>query len=149
MAINGRYYDHEDCEIVMPGGRVNGLTELNYKDGQGIKARYGRGATPRGWGRENYEASGGMTLDRDQYEILAKALYLSSKGRGLYDHKPFTIICGYANDGLPLIVDKLPDVKITSIDTGHKQGEANDGQVKIDFIILSPIVWNGVPAKKG
>jgi len=149
MAINGRLYDWEDCEIVMPGGLVNGLTELNYKDGQAKEARYGRGAVPRGWGRKNYEASGDMTLDRDQFEIVSKTLALGNRRGTIYDHEPFTIICSYANDGMPVIVDKLPDVVITEIDTGHKQGEANDGQMKISFIVLSPIIWNGIPAKKG
>lgn len=46
-------------------------------------------------------------------------------------------------------MDSLKDVKVTKQSAGYKQGEANDNQVSIDFIILSPILWNGVPAKKG
>ena len=149
MAINGRQYDHEDCRIMLPSGLAFGIQELSYEDGQDIEARYGRGAVPRGWGRKNYEASGSMTLDRDQFEDLKKAIFLTSAGGGIYDHRPFNIISSYANEDQGLIVDTLPDVKITKSSTGYKQGEANDNQISVDFTILSPIKWNGVPAKKG
>jgi len=147
MAINGKQYDHEDNQIVLPGGTAYGIQELNYEDGQDIEARYGRGAVPRGWGRKNYEASGSMTLDRDQFETFKKDLTMG--GGGIYDHAPFNIVSSYANDWQETITDTLPDVKITKFSAGYKQGEANDNQVKIDFLILSPILWNGVPAKKG
>lgn len=147
--INGRQYDHEDCNIMLPSGLAFGLTELNYEDSQEIEARYGRGAVPRGWGRKNYEASGSGTMDRDQFEHFKIALHKSSLTGGLYDHKPFNIISSYANLDQGLIVDTLPDIKVTKTSASYKQGEANDNQVKIDFKILSPIKWNGVPAKRG
>lgn len=78
MGINGRQYDHEDCRIMLPSGLAFGIQELNYEDGQEVEARYGRGATPRGYGRKNYEASGSMTMDRDQFEPFKLALKLSA-----------------------------------------------------------------------
>ena len=147
MAINGRVYDHEDCTIEAPGGELFGCQEVNYEDGQEVEAIYGKGAVPRKYGRKNYEASGSMTLDRDQFEPFKAALKLGSVG--FYDHEPFNIAVSYANDGMETVTDRLPDVKITKISTGYKQGEANGSQMKIDFKILSPIIWNGVPAKKG
>lgn len=149
MAINGRQYDHEDCRIMLPSGLAFGITELSYEDGQEIEARYGRGAMPRGYGRKNYEASGSMTMDRDQFEPLKKALLATSRGGGFLNHKPFTIVVNYANEDQGIINDTLPDVKITKHSAGFKQGEANDGQVSLDITILSPIKWNGIPAKKG
>lgn len=149
MSINGRQYDHEDCTIVLPSGLAFGLTELNYEDGQEVETRYGRGAVPRGYGRKNYEASGSMTMDRDQFERFKAALKATAGTGGLYDHKPFNIISSYANADQGLIVDTLPDVKITKLSGGYKQGEANDNQISSDFVILSPIKWNGLAAKKG
>ncbi len=149
MAINGKQYDHEDCRIMLPSGLAYGIQELSYEDGQEVEARYGRGALPRGWGRKNYEASGNMTLDRDQFEDFKKELAATSPGGGIYDHQPFSIVSSYANDYQDTVTDTLPDVKVTKFSGGYKQGEANDGQIKIDFIILSPIKWNGVAAKKG
>lgn len=148
MAINGKQYDHEDCRIMLPSGLAYGIQELNYEDGQDIDPRYGRGAIPRGWGRKNYEASGSLTLDRDQFEDLKKELSSTSRGGGLYDHQPFNIISSYANDWQDTVTDTLPDIKITKFSSGYKQGEANDNQVKVDFKILSPIKWNDVSAKK-
>ena len=149
MAINGKQYDHEDNRIMLPSGLAFGIQELNYEDGQDVEASYGRGATPRGWRRKNYEASGSATMDRDQFEELKKELASTSKGGGIYDHQPFNIVSTYANDYQETITDTLPDVKITKFSSSYKQGEANDNQVKLDFQILSPILWNGVPAKKG
>jgi hypothetical protein len=150
MGINGRQYDHEDCRIMLPSGLAFGIQELNYEDGQEVEARYGRGATPRGYGRKNYEASGSMTLDRDQFEPFKLALKLSAGANGGFlDHKPFTVISSYANEDQGTITDTLPNVKVTKLSAGYKQGEANDNQVSIDFTILSPIKWNGVAAKKG
>ena len=150
MAINGRQYDHEDCNIMLPSGLAFGIQDLDYEDGQDIEARYGRGAVPRGWGRKNYEASGSMTMDRDQFEPFKAALALTAGvGGGFLDHRPFTIVVSYANEDQGLITDTLPDVKVTKHSASYKQGEANDNQVKLDFTILSPIKWNGVPAKKG
>jgi hypothetical protein len=149
MAVNGQLYDHEDCRIEMPGGEAFGLTELNYEDGQEIEVRYGKGAVGRGFGRKNYEASGDMTLDRDQFEVLKKELKSSAGQGGFYDHAPFTIVSSYGNDGLATVTDTMQQVKITKISTSHKQGEANDSQMKLDFVCIKPILWNGVPAKKG
>jgi hypothetical protein len=149
MAINGRQYDHEDCSIMLPSGLAFGIQELNYEDGQEIEARYGRGALPRGWGRKNYEASGSMTMDRDQFEIFKGSLAVAARGGGFLDHRPFAIVASYANEDQGLITDILPDVKITKQSASYKQGEANDNQVQLDFTILSPIKWNGVPAKRG
>jgi len=148
MAINGKQYDHEDCRIMLPSGLAFGIQDISYEDGQDVEPRYGRGATPRGWGRKNYEASGSATMDRDQFEHFKVAL-AATAGGGIYDHRPFPIVVSYANEYQPPVVDTLPDVKVTKFGGGYKQGEANDGQVKIDFKILSPIKWNGIPAKKG
>ena len=150
MAINGRTYDWEDMHVVLPGGEAVGITEIKYSDGQSIEARYGRGAVPRGWGRGNYEASGSMVLDRDEWENLKEALVKSSSARDIFGHRPFPIIVCYANDDMGTVVDTLKDCKITKFDGGGaSQGDANASPISCEFTILSPIVWNGTPAKAG
>ena len=115
MAINGRTYDWEDMHVVLPGGEAVGITEIKYSDGQSIEARYGRGSVPRGWGRGNYEASGSMVLDRDEWELFKKSLLGNG---GLYDHAPFTIIVAYANNDMGMVLDTLKSCKITKFDGG-------------------------------
>lgn len=142
MPINGNYYDWESIEIqLQPSGVAIGITEISYSDERGIEARYGKGSKPRGYGRKNYKSSGSMTLDRDAAELLRKGM-----GGSFYKGKPFPIIVAYANDGQDTITDKLPDCKITKADTSGKQDDDNAGAVKLDYIILSPIEWNGTPA---
>lgn len=144
MAINGRQYDWEDITVTLPHGDTVGITEIKYKDGQKIEARYGKGAIPRGYGRGNYEASGSMVLDRDEWERLKKSIAAGS----IYDHKPFTIVVSYANDDMGNVTDTLKDCKITGFDGGGgSQGDANAGPISCEFTVLSPIEWNGTPAK--
>lgn len=150
MAINGRQYDWEDIHVVTLSGEQIGITEIKYTDGQSIEARYGRGAVPRGYGRGNYEASGSMVLDRDEWEKFKLALRATSGAGGIYDHRPFPIIVSYANDDMGTVVDMLKDCKITKFDGGGaSQGDANASPITCEFTILSPIVWNGTAAKVG
>ena len=73
----------------------------------------------------------------------------ASGGGGIYDHKPFPIVVNYANDEMGSITDTLPDCKITKFDGGGgSQGDSNVSAVTCEFTILSPIIWNGTPAKK-
>lgn len=141
MPINGNYYDWESVEIQLPSGVAVGITEISYQDERGIEARYGKGATPRGYGRKNYKASGSMSLDKDEAARLRAAL-----GGSVYAKEPFPIVAAYANHDQPTLTDVLPDVMITKTDTSSKQDDDNAGAEKFDFVVLSPIKWDGKPA---
>lgn len=150
MAINGKNYDWEDIHVITLTGEQIGITEIKYSDEQSVTARYGRGAVPRGYGRGNYEASGSMVLDRDEWEKLKLALVGISGTGGIYDHAPFPIVVSYANDDMGTVIDTLRDCKISKFDGGGgSQGDDNVSPITCEFTILSPILWNGVPAKKG
>jgi hypothetical protein len=138
MAVNGVLYDWEGVEIQLPGGVAVGVTEISYSDERGIEPRYGKGSAPRGYGRKNYKASGSMTLDRDEFELLQNAL-----GGSVYKGEPFQIVVSYGNDGLATRTDTLPAVKITKQDSGASQDDDNAGGVKCDFTCIKPIKWNG------
>jgi hypothetical protein len=141
MPINGNYYDWESVEIQLPSGVAVGITEISYQDERGIEPRYGKGATPRGFGRKNYKASGSMTLDKDEAARLRAVL-----GGSVYARTPFPIVAAYANQDQPTITDTLPDVMITKTDTSAKQEDDNVGAEKFDFVVLSPIKWGGAAA---
>jgi hypothetical protein len=146
MAVNGKYYDWEDINVLLPHGTAAGITEIKYSDEQPVTARYGRGAVPRGYGRGNYSASGSMVLDRDEWERLKEEL---AKSGAIYDHEPFTIVVSYANHEQPEIVDTLKSCKISKFDGGGgAQGDDNAGPVTCEFTILEPIQWGGTPAKQ-
>ena len=150
MAINGKNYDWEDIHVITLTGEQIGITEIKYSDEQSVTARYGRGAVPRGYGRGNYEASGSMVLDRDEWEKLKLALVALSNTGGIYDHKPFPIVVSYANDDMGTVIDTLRDCKLSKFDGGGgSQGDDNVSPITCEFTILSPILWNGIPAKRG
>lgn len=141
MPINGNYYDWESMDIRLPNGVTVGLTEISYNDEAPVEARYGKGGAPRGYGRKNYKAAGSMTLDRDEFERLRKAV-----GGKVFRAAPFPIIVSYANDDQATVTDTLPSCKITKTDTSGKQEDDNAGVVKLDFEILEPIKWAGAAA---
>lgn len=141
MAINGNLYDWESMEIQLPSGGAVGITEISYSDERPVEPRHGKGGKSRGYGRKNYKASGSMTLDRDEAERLRKSL-----GGSFYKGQPFVINVSYGNEGQQTVTDKLPDVMITKSDTSGKQDEDNAGIMKLDFVVLSPIEWDGTPA---
>ena len=150
MAINGKNYDWEDIHVTTLTGEQIGITEIKYSDEQSVTARYGRGAVPRGYGRGNYEASGSMVLDRDEWEKLKLALVALSNTGGIYDHTPFPIVVSYANDDMGTVIDTLRDCKISKFDGGGgSQGDDNVSPITCEFTILSPILWDGIPAKMG
>ncbi len=145
MPINGRGYDWEDMNIILPSGEAIGITEIKYSDSQDKTPHYGKGAVPRGYGRGNYEASGSMVLDRDEWERLTDQI---TENDGIYDHEPFTIIVNYANDDMGQISDTLPSVAITKNDGGGgAQGDNIVSAMTVEFKIMEPILWNGKPAK--
>jgi hypothetical protein len=67
-------------------------------------------------------------------------------GGSFYSNVPFSIIVSYGNPDRDVITDTLPDCMITKADTSGKQDEDNVGTIKLDFIVLSPIEWNGTSA---
>lgn len=139
--INGNQYDWESITIEGPHGVLIGVTEIAYNDERPAEPRYGKGSTPRGYGRKNYKAAGSMTLDRDEAERLRLAL-----GGSWYDGDPFPVVIAYANADQPTVTDVLPDCKVVKADTSGKQGDDNVGAVKFDLNVLSPIRWGGAAA---
>lgn len=141
MAVNGNLYDWESVEIQLPSGVAVGITSINYSDERGIEPRYGKGSTPRGYGRKNYKGSASMEMDRDAAESLREEL-----GGSVYSGEPFQIVVSYGNDDMSTVTDTLPKVKITKQDTSASQDDDNAGAIKYDLAVLAPIKWGGTAA---
>lgn len=139
--INGLKYDWESIQVMLPSGIAVGIQSIDYEDERPIKARYGKGSKPRGYGRGNYGAKAKMELDLDEAEILQAAL-----GASYYNSRPFPIIVAYANEDQITVIDTLPACKITKVSTAAKQGDDNVGGRKFDLEILAPIMWGDVGA---
>lgn len=149
MAVNGKNYDWEDISVMMPHGVAAQISEIKYSDEQPVTARYGRGAIPRGYGRGNYAASVSFVLDREEWELLKPAL-AATGGGAIYDHEPFPIVVNYANKDQLTVTDTLKKVKLSKFDGGGgSQGDDNVSRITCEGVVLEPILWNGVPAKRG
>ena len=143
MSVNGKMYDWEDLSVNLPQGVAINITAISYSDSQPITARYGKGGVAHGYGTGNYEASGSMTIDLEEWERLTPHL-----GSTIYDHDPFPITASYANSGKATVTDKLPAIKITKVSTSNSQGSENAGAKDIEFSCIKPINYGGKPAKR-
>jgi hypothetical protein len=144
--INGKSYAWEDVSVVMPYGLALDIDSIDYDDKKSVKRVYGKGGVARRYGSGNYEASCKVSVLREDFErmvLLAKAALV-----GIYDLPPFPIVVAYANEDEPMVTDRLPLVKLTAVKSGSKQGEESV-KVELEFEVLAPIQWNGVPATIG
>lgn len=142
--INGKKYSWEDITITCPHGVMVNISEIEYSDKKETEGIYGKGTNPVGYGEGNYSAEGKVKMGRDEYELLKNTLFLEN-GKAIYKHSPFPIVVSYANDDQATVTDVLPSCKLTSQSNGPKQGDKSV-DVEMGFIILEPILWNGIPA---
>lgn len=141
--INGKNYSWEDITIQLPYGTLIDVEDIEYSDEKETEANYGKGSNPTGYGEGNYSATGKMTLKREEFQRLLDHVKKNSKT--LYGLEPFPVIVSYANDDQPTVTDKLPHCKFTSTKNGAAQNDKKVN-VELEFIILKPIEWDGVPA---
>lgn len=139
--INGQLYDWESMEIRLKDQTLIGCTEIAYSDERAIEYRYGKGTTPRGFGRKNYSAQCSVVLDRDEFE-----LFRNSCTNGKIYNELFQIVCSYGDDDMDVVTDTLPECIVTKMDSSGQQGEDNVGSVKLLLKLLKPIKWNGEEA---
>ncbi len=140
MSINGDVYDWEDVSITSLTGTIVNIEEISYSDERPVELRYGKGSTPRGYGRKNYKASGSMVLDRNEADLLRLIL------GGSFYKGTLPIIVKYGSGDKTPRVDIMPEVKITKQETDAKQDSENAGQVKLEFVCVKPIKWNLIDA---
>jgi len=141
--INGRTFDWESITIGMGLISVDfEVQAINYEHEATVTPVYGRGKTARGYGVENLEQSGSMTLNHEAF--LQFTIFAATQG-GFHNMNPFPITVSYANDDQIPQVDVLRDVKPMKESTEATQGDAEIALRTIDFVILSPILNTGIP----
>jgi len=136
--INGRNYDWESIEIILPHGPLVQVESIEYGDKQEAEAIYGKGARPVGYGRGNYSAEGKLTIRREELSRLEA--YARSLGKNIYTLPPFPIVVSYANEDQPQICDRLQQCQFTERSTSPKQGDKSVN-VDLSFLILGGIEW--------
>jgi hypothetical protein len=137
MPINGRHYDWEDVSITMPGGTLIDVLEISYDDEKEIKEVYGKGGMPRGYRRGNYQASGKLSMHREEFNRMIAIV-------GSYEAPPVPIAVRWANEDQGQSLDILKDCKFNKRSFGAQQG-GTDMKVDLEFRILGGVFPNGLP----
>lgn len=143
--INGRNFSYEDIKIVLNGVPVADVKEINYKDAVKRESVRGGGRYPIGVGTADYEASGDITLTREDYDTLISIA--AGARRKLYEMNSFVVVVAYGaktegDDGFtevnysPTHVDRLENCLFQSRDFAAKQGDT-ENTVKLELYVGS------------
>ncbi|MBW6395233.1 hypothetical protein KZX47_08745 [Thermus sp. SYSU G05001] len=128
MPINGRYYDWEHITIQVNGATLADVLSIDYEDSEKVNPIYGKGRTPRGYTKGNWEGSGKLTLLREEYERLGDP----------FSMKPFDIVVSYAKEG-NTSTDTLKDCLFTKRSFGGVEQDTERITVELEFVILGGI----------
>lgn len=135
MPINGRYYDWEHISIQVKGVPLADVLSIDYEDSEKVNAIYGKGRTPRGYTKGNWEASGKLTLLREEYDRLRAA---APEGN-VYKLDPFDIVVSYDKGNGTAVTDTLKDCLFTKRSFGGVEQDTERITVELEFVVLGEI----------
>lgn len=135
MPINGRYYDWEHISIQVKGVPLADVLSIDYEDSEKVNAIYGKGRTPRGYTKSNWEASGKLTLLREEYDRLRAA---APEGN-VYKLDPFDIVISYDKGNGTAVTDTLKDCLFTKRSFGGVEQDTERITVELEFVVLGEI----------
>jgi len=134
MPINGRYYDWEHISIQVKGIPLADVLTIDYEDGEKVTPIFGKGRTPRGYTKGNYEGSGKVTLLREEYDRVRAA---APEGNPL-KLEPFDIVVSYEKEGAT-VTDTLKDCLFTKRSFGGVEQDTEKVTVELEFTILGGV----------
>ena len=135
--INGHEYSHTSLIFMMPdvGEELIGIDSLSYKDSLEPGKTRGTKAGPLGRTKGEYNAEGSMSLNLREADNFEKLL------GNRFMEKSFTVMCAYADTGMPLRSDELIGVRITDKDQPTQQGNE---PIKVTYTLdIMKVLWNG------
>lgn len=134
MPINGRYYDWEHISIQVKGVPLADVLSIDYEDSEKVNAIFGKGRTPRGYTKGNYEGSGKLTLLREEYDRLRAA---APEGN-VFRLDPFDIVISYDRNK-ETVTDTLKDCLFTKRTFGGVEQDTERVTVELEFTILGGV----------
>lgn len=135
MPINNRYYDWEHISIQVKGVPLADVLSIDYEDSEKVNPIYGKGRTPRGYTKGNWEASGKLTLLREEYDRLRAA---APEGN-VYKLDPFDIVISYDKGNGTAVTDTLKDCLFTKRSFGGVEQDTERITVELEFVVLGEI----------
>lgn len=126
--VNGHRYSYASIEATLGSKKYVGFKEISYDSSNEPGVFRGTASQDLGTTRGKYGAKGSVTLGKEEFQELAKAL-----GAG-FMQKRFPIQVVYADEGAPTITDNLEACRITAVGNAHAEG-SDALYVKLDLYI--------------
>src|SRR3990167_6454625 len=116
--INGNLYGHTSltCMVDALQYYLTGLKELTYTQKCDPGKAYGTSPYMLGRTSGQIEASGSMTLIRQEADMLRTELGI------YYMQKPFDVSCTYEEPNVGTVTDRLVGIRITSEENSSSSG---------------------------
>lgn len=135
--INGLEYSYSSIVLNVDGQQYLGVTSINYNDK--LSPAYSRGTSPvpLGGTAGEWEGGGDIEFNKTDAQALIDAL-----GDG-WGRRTIQITIQYADDGMDVITDDLPAVRLISADSSNSAG-SDPSKTKFGLWLLKPIKRNGI-----
>ncbi|MCL2245850.1 MAG: hypothetical protein FWC10_01915 [Lentimicrobiaceae bacterium] len=126
-----KQYAWEDYKVLMGGRFVTGVRGFTYGTERDKQPIYGEGSQVQSYGRGNVTHHCEMKCLQSELEAI-----ILSGGGDPTDIPPFTVVHSYTpKRGLPIVVDVIKDVEITSFEKSMDQG-ANYMEVTLQCVCV-------------
>ena len=134
--VGGFDYSFASIELKVGNTRYYGASAINYDDGLTPGRSMGTSTIPLGSTAGTWDGSGSLEMNRRDAQALIDAL-----GDG-YGRVIFSIVVQYADDGMPVVTDQLPAVRLQKAGNSNSQG-SDASKMSFDLFLLMPILRNG------
>lgn len=134
--VNGFEYSFASIEINIDGTRYYGATSITYDDSLTPGRAKGTSTLPVGSTAGEWDGSASIEFNRRDADALIAGL-----GNG-FGRVVFPIVVQYAEDGMPVVTDELPRVRISKASHSNSTG-SDASKVSFDLFLDAPIIRNG------
>jgi hypothetical protein len=132
----GFEYSFSSIILKARGKRYYGATNISYDDGLEPGVVEGTSTLPLGETAGKWSGNGSLEMNRRDGQALIDDL-----GDG-YGRVRFSITVQYAEEGMPVITDELPSVRIKKVTNNNSAG-TDPSKMTFELSLLKPIKRNG------
>ena len=129
--FDSREYEFADITLVLSGGDVVALREIQYTEKQEKELVYAKGNQPHSIQKGNFAYEGTLKVLQSDYEAIVE------QGKGSVLNIETDILCAYGNptNGDVIVTDRISKLQFTEAKKGMKQND-KFMEVELPFIFL-------------
>ena len=129
--FDSREYEFADITLVLSGGDVVALREIQYTEKQEKELVYAKGNQPHSIQKGNFAYEGTLKVLQSDYEAIVE------QGKGSVLNIEADILCAYGNpaNGDVIVTDRISKLQFTEAKKGMKQND-KFMEVELPFIFL-------------